>query len=47
MANLKRSVSFRSGLVALLGLLSLSLPAKAITLNFQGLDGTVINFATK
>jgi hypothetical protein len=33
-------------MVALLGLLSLSLPAKAITLNFQGLDGTVINFAT-
>src|SRR5580692_7439482 len=46
MASLKRSVSFSSGIVALLGLLSLSLPAKAITLNFQGLDGTVINFAT-
>ncbi len=46
MASLKRSVSFRSGLVALLGLLSLSLPVRAITLNFQGLDGTVINFAT-
>ncbi len=45
-ASLKRSVGLRACMVALLGLLSLSLPAKAITLNFQGLDGTVINFAT-
>jgi len=46
MASLKRSVGLRCCVVALLGLLSLSFPAKAITLNFQGLDGTVINFAT-
>ena len=46
MASLKRSVSFRSCVVAIVGLLSLSFQAKAITLNFQGLDGTVISFAT-
>src|SRR5260221_2621707 len=46
MVSVKRSAGFRSCVVALLGLLCLSFPAKAITLNFQGLDGTVINFAT-
>jgi hypothetical protein len=46
MASFKRSAGLRSCVVALLGLLSLGFPAKAITLNFQGLDGTVINFAT-
>ena len=45
MASLKRSVSFRSCVVAIAGLLSLSFQAKAITLNFQSLDGTVVNFA--
>jgi PEP-CTERM motif len=46
MASFKRSASFRSCIVAILAVLSLSFQAKAITLNFQGLDGTVINFAT-
>lgn len=46
MAGFKRSVSWRSCIVAIVALLSVSYQAKAITLNFQGLDGTVINFAT-
>jgi hypothetical protein len=46
MASLKRSAGFRSCVLAVVALLSLSFSAKAITLNFQGLDGTVINFAT-
>jgi hypothetical protein len=46
MASLKRFAGWRSCIVAVVALLSLSFQAKAITLNFQGLDGTVINFAT-
>jgi|HubBroStandDraft_6_1064221.scaffolds.fasta_scaffold175996_2 hypothetical protein len=46
LASFKRSAGWRSCIVALVGLLSLSFQARAITLNFQGLDGTVINFAT-
>ena len=41
-----RSVTFRSCTATIALLLSLSFQARAITLNFQGLDGTVINFAT-
>jgi len=41
-----RSAAFRSYTVIIALLLSLSFQAKAITLNFQGLDGTVISFAT-
>src|SRR6266481_6669945 len=46
MASSRRTVSFRFCLVTLLVLLSLSFQARAITLNFQGLDGTVISFST-
>jgi hypothetical protein len=45
MASLKLSAGFRFSIVAILGLLSLSFQAKAITLDFQSLDGTVVNFA--
>jgi hypothetical protein len=38
--------SFRFSPITGLLLLSLSFQARAITLNFQGLDGTVINFDT-
>ena len=38
------AVRFCAAIIVLF--LSLSLQAKAITLNFQGLDGTVINFST-
>jgi hypothetical protein len=41
-----RSVTFRSCTATIALLLSLSFQAKAITLNFQGRDGTVINFTT-
>jgi hypothetical protein len=44
-ASSKRSATFRSCTTAILLLISLSLQAKAITLNFQSLDGTVVNFA--
>jgi PEP-CTERM motif len=45
MASFKRSASLHSCIVAVVALLSLSFQAKAITLNYQALDGTVINFA--
>jgi hypothetical protein len=41
-----RSAAFHSGTVIIALLLSLALPARAITLNFQALDGTAINFTT-
>jgi len=41
-----RSATFRSCIATVVLLLSLSFQTKAITLDFQGLDGTVINFAT-
>src|ERR1017187_6781480 len=41
-----RSVTFRSRTATIALLLSLSFQARAITLNFQGQDGTVINFTT-
>ena len=45
-ANSRRTVSFRFCILTILVLLSLSFQARAITLNFQGLDGTVISFST-
>jgi hypothetical protein len=45
-ASSKRSAIFRSCTATIVLLLSLSFQAKAITLNFQGLDGTVISFAS-
>ena len=41
-----RSATLRSCAATIALLLSLSFQAKAITLNYQGLDGTVISFAT-
>jgi hypothetical protein len=41
-----RSATFHSCTASIALLLSLSYQAKAITLDFQGLDGTVINFTT-
>jgi len=43
---LMRWASFRFSTITGMVLLSLSFQAKAITLNFQGLNGTVINFTT-
>lgn len=44
--SLMRWASFRFSTIIGLLLLSLSFQAQAITLNFQGLNGTVINFGT-
>ncbi len=41
-----RTVTFRSCAATIALLVSLSYQARAITLDFQGLDGTVISFAT-
>jgi hypothetical protein len=46
MTSHSRWTSFRFSMITGLLLLALSFQAKAITLNFQGLNGTVINFDT-